>query len=186
MRPYLSSVCVLLVLCACQRSPTPSRLPKPDSQPSIIEAADLLTSAEVQAVQGEPVVNKKATVRKESGFVISQCYFALSTASKSITLTVTQRGDLPNARDPREFWNQRFHENGDVESEGEKEGRPTTPPQKIGQVGEEAYWTGTEISGALYVLQGDKFLRVAAGSGNDASTRLERSKALARRALKRM
>jgi hypothetical protein len=53
-------------------------------------------------------------------------------------------------------------------------------------VGEEAYWVGGPVVGALYILRGDTFLRISVGGVREESRRIEKSIALARAALKRM
>jgi len=59
-------------------------------------------------------------------------------------------------------------------------------PRPIDGLGEEAYWVGNPISGALYVLKGNSFLRISVGGVREESARIEKSKALARAALKRL
>jgi hypothetical protein len=50
---------------------------------------------------------------------------------------------------------------------------------------EEAYWVGTPITGALYVLQGDNFVRISIGGVGEESVRIEKSKILAGAVVKR-
>lgn len=45
---------------------------------------------------------------------------------------------------------------------------------------------GNPITGILYVLQGDVFLRLSVGGIRKESARLEKSKALARAAIRRL
>ncbi len=59
-------------------------------------------------------------------------------------------------------------------------------PRPIDGLGEEAYWVGNSISGALYVLNGNSFLRISVGGVRGESARMEKSKALAHAALKRL
>lgn len=49
-----------------------------------------------------------------------------------------------------------------------------------------AYWVGGPIAGALYVLQGNTFLRISVGGIHEESARIEKSRALARIALKHL
>ncbi len=58
-------------------------------------------------------------------------------------------------------------------------------PRPIDGLGEEAYWVGNPISGALYVLKGNSFLRISVGGVREESARIEKSKALARAVVKR-
>ena len=56
----------------------------------------------------------------------------------------------------------------------------------IDGLGEEAYWTGSPITGALYVLKGDAFLRISVGGEKDESVRIKKAKTLAEKVLKRL
>jgi hypothetical protein len=59
-------------------------------------------------------------------------------------------------------------------------------PRPISALGEEAYWVGSPISGALYVLQGDVFLRISVGGIPEESARIAKSKSLATAVLPRL
>ncbi|HEX9224994.1 MAG TPA: hypothetical protein VF860_16815 [Candidatus Acidoferrales bacterium] len=59
-------------------------------------------------------------------------------------------------------------------------------PRLIHGLGEEAYWVGNPVAGALYVLQGETFLRISVGGVRAESARIEESKTLARAVLKRL
>src|SRR6185503_19070133 len=139
-----------------------------------IDACALLTSQEIQSIQGEGLKETKPSGAAQSGLNISQCFFSLPTFTNSINLAVTQKGDGAGARDPKEFWEERFekrYENEREERQREKTGvdrdRETkqarsrereeeeeegAPPEKIEGVGDEAFWTGSRVGGALYVL----------------------------------
>jgi len=53
-------------------------------------------------------------------------------------------------------------------------------------VGDEAFWIASRVGGALYVLKGNSYLTVSVGGAADEKTRIEKSKALAQRALVRL
>ena len=170
-----------------------------------IDACALLTSPEIKSVQGEPLKETKASGSAEKGFLVSQCFFTLPTFNNSISLVVTQRGEGAGGRDPKEFWEATFEKS---EGEGEKErdkksakerekekergkGREeeeeeAAPAQKITGVGDEAFWTGSRVGGALYVLKGSTYLRISVGGAGDQQSKINKSKALARLALKRL
>jgi len=59
-------------------------------------------------------------------------------------------------------------------------------PRLIPALGEEAYWVGSPISGALYVLQGDLFLRISVGGIPKESICIAKSKSLATVILSRL
>ena len=143
------------------------------------DACALLTSAEVEAVLGESVKERKPGTRATGGLLTSQCFFGTSTA-RSVSLTVTRANAAGrSALTPREYWRRQFHR---PEQENERD----TRARPIAGVGEEAYWTGNRFAGALYVLRGDAFLRISVGGIQDEEARIAAAKALARAAVKRL
>ena len=170
------------------------------------DACALLTSQEIRSVQGEPLKETKASGGAEKGFSISQCFFTLPTFNNSISLVVTQKGDGAGGRDPKEFWEATFDKESEGEREKERDKKSAkerekekardknreeeeeegAPPQKIAGVGDEAFWTGSRVGGALYVLKGSTYLRVSVGGAGDQQSKINKSKALARLALKRL
>jgi hypothetical protein len=53
-------------------------------------------------------------------------------------------------------------------------------------VGDDAFWTGTRVGGALYVLKGESYFRISVGGASDPAQKLEKSKTLAAFVLKRL
>jgi len=53
-------------------------------------------------------------------------------------------------------------------------------------IGDEAFWTGNRVGGVLYVLKKDVFIRVSLGGSDTPETRINKSKALAEKALGRL
>ena len=167
-------------------TPTPAPAPETKVQPAAlppIDAAGLLTSDELLALQGEAVSQTTPTVKSEGGFTVSQCLFTLPTYSKSIVVTVTQKGDGPDARDPAEFWRHAFHENKSREAEEEE---TTKPPEPVAGLGDEAFWTADRVGGALHVLKGNTMIRIGIGGAGDGRSRLEKARAIAELILKRL
>jgi hypothetical protein len=165
---------------------------------SKIDACGLLTSKEVESVQGEPIKETKPSGKMMPDFAISQCYFALTTASNSISLGVTQKGNGSTAKDPKQFWKEVFHrddakdkdkdkdEDKDKGKERGEEREKSVPPKKIDGLGDEAFWTGNRVGGALYVLKGNEFIRVSVGGAGDEASKIDKSKKLAQMVLKRL
>jgi hypothetical protein len=168
---------------------------------SRIDPCSLLTSAEVAAVQGEPVQQTKPSNQPGAGLLMLQCLFHTTTPTKSVSLAVA----APSAMSPRVFWRKQFHsgpnaakedaakekgsaaaEKKSVAERKEQEEEESTQPRVIAGLGEEAYWVGGPIAGALYVLKGNTFLRISVGGIREEPARIEKSKALARIAIKRM
>jgi hypothetical protein len=146
------------------------------------DACALLTNAEIERIAGAPVMDRRPTTEPAGGLLMSQCFFGGS-SSRSVSLAiagpVTGRAPIT----PREYWRRQFHpreRHAERNDENESEARP------IGGVGDEAYWAGNRIAGALYVLRGNTFLRISVGGIPDEGERIEKSKGLALAALKRL
>jgi hypothetical protein len=203
IRVLLSGCLVIVSPMGCSKARTPVQPRQAEASPDSltqpantkIDVCSLLTSAEIESVQGEPVKETKSSSNPGRGFLMSQCYFALPTTTNSVSLVVAQRGEGTEARDPKEFWRETFHraegsEEARERDKGkgrEEEEEKKSPPQKIEGLGDEAFWEGSHISTALYVLKGDCFIRISVGGAvGDTSTKLEKSKKLANFALKRL
>ena len=154
------------------------------------DACSLITRAEIEAVQGEPVIDTKSSEPDRPMFAVSQCFYTVTTFSKSVSLELTRKDpEKPAKEGPRDQWKKLFHPAADKEVEGdrEKEGeKESAPPRRVKGVGDEAFWMGTAITGALYVLKGDAYLRISIGGGESESVRIQKIKTLARKALTRL
>jgi hypothetical protein len=145
-----------------------------------IDTCALLSDADVRAAVGEDVRSRTPATQPAGGLLMNQCVFATSGA-RSVSLAVTNSVVSGTSRvTPREFWKRQFHEAREGGGEHESGAR------RIRGVGEEAYWSGTRIAGALYVLKGDTFIRVSVGGIKTEPERVAKSKALATAALARI
>lgn len=176
------------VVFAAQRATHGSaRQTKPD-------ACAVLTSAEVQKVQGDTVQETKPSTQPTGGLVMSQCLFRTANPSKSVSVAIASPGTVS----PRSFWQKQFHAGNPKSREDDKdkalagsknakeEDEESTKPRSIAGVGEQAFWVGSPMVGALYVLKGNTFLRVSVGGVREEPARIEKSVALARLVVKRM
>jgi hypothetical protein len=194
----LALALLTIVAAGCSKSDQPevaTATPQPSASqpaaPSITRetagdgafACTLLTKEETAAVQGEPFKNTKASQKSAGGLVISQCYFELPTAANSIVLTVTEKAEGADGREPKQNWQQLFHR--DMSSGKKEEGKEEHGPEKVEGLGDEAFWTGSRVGGALYVLKGNRFFRLSVGGGDVREQKIEKSKTLAQSALKR-
>jgi hypothetical protein len=155
---------------------------------SKIDVCSMLTSAEIKTIQGEPLKETRVSGSPQGGFQVSQCFFTLPTFTNSISLVVTQKGDGPGARNPRETWNSTFHGEKEREKErkGGEEGERSARPQNVAAIGDEAFWMANRVGGALYVLKGNSFIRVSIGGPADQATKINKSKSLAQKVLRRL
>jgi hypothetical protein len=144
-------------------------------------ACALLSDDEIRAVQGSAIAERKDSVAAVGSLAAAQCVFAASEFAKSISLTVM-------TGDTRTYWETTFHTrppaanpSGRAPRLGKKGSpRPVTGP------GEEAFWTGDDRAGSLYVLSAERILRISVGGVLDEAERIRRSQVLAAYALGRM
>src|SRR5437868_155292 len=98
MRPIiiLLPLCSLLGLTSCSRKEPLTSSASPTPRTTVVEnkpvgaACSLLTSSEIESVQGQPVQGTVPSSQSYGGFDVGQCYFTLPTSSNSVVLTVTQ------------------------------------------------------------------------------------------------
>jgi len=135
------------------------------------DACALLTKADLAMVQGEAFTSTKLSAL-DTG---TRCFYQLPTFSKSVSVDLMRRGG-------RRFWDQTFEHEHESDDADEK----VTPPLKVKGVGSEAMWVSSRVAGSLYVRKGDALLRVSVGGPGDAKEKIERSKKLALRALRRL
>jgi hypothetical protein len=179
-----------------------------------LDACSLLTSADITAVLGEPLQELKPSAQAAGNMYMSQCLFITRDVTKSASLAVATPASADSgARSLRAFWRSQFHsprkqeekrrpasrkspaksafsgsrearEIGSLsESQAEEDARK---PRPVLALGEEAFWVGSPVSGALYVLQGKLFLRISVGGIPKESTRIAKCKALASAVLPRL
>lgn len=143
----------------------------------------LLTNGEIQSVQGHAPAQKVSSEQPAATFRFTQCYFRTPEFSSSVSLAVGTPLENDNKRSgPRRYWQQQFHSQK-KEAPGRKK---KEPPKRITGLGDEAFWVGDPVTGALYVLKGDLFVRVSVGGPGDQDAKIKRAKALASHALKRL
>jgi hypothetical protein len=172
---------------------------------SKIDPCGLLTSDEIKAVQGEAFANAMRSDRQDGDFIVAQCYYALPTSVNSVVVNVTTAKDAPNAPKPHDFWENTFgkeageragerdrdkKERSEKAKPGERregeEAEKGAKPEKVAGLGDEAFWIGSRVGGALYVLKKDLFFRISVGGAGDEKAKLNKSKTLAQDVLKRL
>jgi hypothetical protein len=173
-----------------------------ESDSAKFDACGLLEKKEIEAIQVSPIKETKSSAGYDGSFRVSQCFYTAEEFSKSVSLAVIQNDPMsPGKRSPRDFWKEIFGrytaDEKEPERDQEKKENPgdqarkeereeSIPPKKIDGIGDEAYWTGGRLGGALYVLKGDKFIRISVGGPDKEETKIDKSKALAQKALQRL
>ena len=181
---------ITLVGCSKSEQPAqpPTRQTTPVAQPTVaaaepmppIDPCALLTSEEIAAVQGEAVVGTKPAQNAAQGLAMYDCFFTLATFTNSVSLSVTQSSPRAPARDARQSWRET------MAAADAKASEKVGPSRKIEGIGESAFWTGNERMGALYVLKGNRYLRISVGGPGEQDVKIEKSRTLAEAALKRL
>jgi hypothetical protein len=161
-----------------------------------VDACKLLTGEEIKTIQRDTLKDIRLTAPRSGTFIISQCFYATSQFVNSVSLTVTQQSSNPGAENIREFWKERFRNaaSHDRERERERDNKATAseeeeegaPAERVKGIGEEAYSVGTAKFGALYVLKGNKILRISVGGARSQPERIQKMKSLAQYAIKRL
>jgi len=135
-----------------------------------LDACHVLSKKDVATVQGETFTMTKLSSHGNA----TTCFYQLPTFSKSISIDVMHRG-------AREFWVETF----DKQIEARR-ARKKKDPVKVAGIGTEALWIGGLGSGSLYVRRGDAMVRVSVGGPGSDKDKIEKSKKLAAKALKKL
>lgn len=199
MRLLIALFLILLLssFAGCRKARGPATAPSGKEQPKI-EACALITNDEIQQIQGAPVKDTKPSENSDGRFRIAQCFYTTNPFNKSVSLAVTQSdATSANAGNPKDFWKETFgryegeteeHQGDEERKEGlhEQDEKKPVAPKKIEGLGEAAFWTANRMGGALYVLKNNVFIRISIGGSDKEEVRIDRSKALARKALSRL
>ena len=145
----------------------------------------LLSDNEVRAIQGHAPAQKIPSEQAAGSFRFTQCLYRTQefTSSVSVALGIPLATDSKRAG-PRQYWQTQFKRQ--ESDEDEPGGKEKEPPKRIAGLGDEAFWVGDPMTGALYVLKGEVFLRVSVGGPPAQSEKIKRARVLASYALKRL
>jgi hypothetical protein len=143
----------------------------------------LLTDVEVRAVQGHAPAQKIPSEQPAGSFRFTQCLYRTPEFSSSVSVAL----GIPLTTDTkrsgaRQYWQTQFKREELTESGEEKE----QPPKRLAGLGDEAFWVGDPVTGALYVLRGEVFLRLSVGGPPNQAEKIKRAKTLVLYALKRL
>lgn len=184
-----------------------------DAVPKSVTCA-LLSGADIRGVQGEEVEDAQGSEHLAGGLVISQCFYRLPTFNKSVSLEVVRAGTEAPPNAVKEYWRQKFRRDADEERgrererrererekeleqekangqvregghhEREREGEEETRTERVAGIADEAYWSGGERSGALFVLRKDTVISVSIGDAEEQAARIKKARALVQKVLK--
>lgn len=148
------------------------------------DACALVERAEVEAVQQALVSDARPNSATRGPLFVSQCLYSATSSDRpgqNLGVLVEVRRADPKGADPnavRDEWARLRGKGASKRSEGS---RP------VSGVGDDALWTGSDSKlGALYVLSKDTIIYISVGGPEDATGKIEKSKTLAEKALKRL
>src|SRR6266481_2677371 len=170
-----------------------SKSPPTKSAP---DPCGLLSSTEIERVQGETLVEKKYFQQAGQSFLLRECFYRTATFTKSVSVALAVPNAAGDGEGPREYWKKHFRDVG-TSPDGQLPGvrRPHTKeelaeqeikPVAVSGLGEQAYWIADPHVGTLYVLQENYFLRISLGGKDGNDVRSNKAKDLARAALRRL
>lgn len=176
-----------------------SPLPAAASSPKLA-ACSLVTKEEVAAIQGATILDAQSSENHDGYYLVSLCYYSSQEPNMAVSFAITQPEPGDPKSNPVDYWKKTFGrfsgkqgEDGEAREKAEREKESAnkkeeeeekaSPPQKIEGIGQEAFWSGNRFGGALYVLEKNFILRISVGGGANAETKIEKSKALAEKAL---
>jgi hypothetical protein len=163
----------------------------PSSAPDQQNACALIEKSEIAALQGAEVQSTIPTSQKKDKLAISQCYFSVTSADGSKNLSVHLQVLKSDPKDPdaaKEYWERTFDDNGERKEKGKEreEEREGGKPESIRGIGAEAFWIANPKFGVLYAFQKGTIARISIGGPDNEKTRLEKSKTLMAKVLKRI
>ena len=164
---------------------------------SAVDACSLITKEEIAKIQGASIKEAKSNQRGEGEFLMSQCFYAAEEFVRSVSLTVIQPNPSRPGKQPKQYFIEKFREartksGEEREKEREREGargekaEEEASAERVGGLGDGAYWVRSGPSASLYVLKENQFLILSIGGGDAEPLKLKKTKALARQALKRL
>ena len=193
-RPALYFSCVSTVIVVASQVAVAQSSPTPTATPAKFDACALIVKKEIEPLQGT-IRESKNSERFDGDFRVSQCFYTAAEFNRSVNVTVFQKHPTdPNRRRPSEFWKHTFGRFGEKkededeekernESREEEEG---APPRKIERLGDDAYWVPNRFGGTLYVLKRETILSISIGGADKEEVKIDKSKKLAAKALRRL
>jgi hypothetical protein len=199
------SCSLIAVFAGCKKNEATQRVSsaKEQSNRAEFDVCALISKQEIETIQGAHIKETKSSVRSDAGFRVSQCLYTAEDFSKSVSLAVTQRDPASSGKlSVNDFWSETFgrftdegkKSNSDKEErkrlpeQARREGEERTfiPPKKIDGLGDDAFWSPNPVGGAIYVLKKDVFIRLSIGGHDNEESKLDKSKALAQKAIDRL
>ena len=161
-----------------------------------LNACTLIASNELRDIQGEAVKETTLSQRFKDSLYIQQCLYQLPTFSKSLSLELTQPDPSKGASvNLKKMWEARFSKGEEAErdkKDGAKgverggKGEEESESMRVEGVGEEAFWVGNRVLGALYIYSKNSIIRLSLGGPEDIQAKIKKLKTLAQNVINRL
>ena len=115
-----------------------------------LDACALLTSKEIESVQGEAIKETKLSGQAAGGFSMSQCFYTLPTFTNSVSLMVANRGEGAGSHDPKEFGVTLSTKKKKPPNKKKRKKRVPPPKKKKGGGGR-VFWRGGWWGGVFFM-----------------------------------
>ncbi|HXA17083.1 MAG TPA: hypothetical protein VN380_08840 [Thermoanaerobaculia bacterium] len=155
-------------------------------------ACNVLTKTDIAAAQGQEFAEAKLSAKTQGSLSVSQCFYRLPSFEKSVSVTLTRPSTATGRSAVLEYWNAHRAaslKDDDDEQHARKEGDEEDHhgnAVRVAGLGDDAVWSGTPMTSALYVLHHGTIVRISVGGSAPLDQKLEASRRLAAAVLKRL
>jgi hypothetical protein len=151
----------------------------PPVQPANSVCSLISIHAVIEAQQAH-FMSSTATTHDDGRFKTATCYYKLEPEYQSVSLEILSPSKTGSGS-PSEFWREKFRSARDKDV---AEAKHSNLPVHVADVGDDAYWVDTGRDGALYVLQGERIMRLSLGGRTPQVEKKYRAIKIANSALK--
>lgn len=188
------AVYTAIALCGCGKpKPVPAvttSTPEPplprEWNPASFDVCGLITKEEVGAIQHAEIVDTKSVRGADGTLRIFQCTYLSGGGTQEVALSVAVNEPSNSAHKIlKEYWDETFSSAAERDEPGEREEEEEgkrVPPRAVEGVDGEAAWA----RGTLAVFHEEKILRISVRGPDEEAVRLDKAKALAKKALPRL
>lgn len=141
----------------------------------VADACKLISAAELLRVQHTALKETKPSTMPSSGeMTMRSCFYRAESHADSVSLLLAEPAKRPSTA-VREYWDATLVKASQTDATLPPGAEMTKgaakkqrhKPEKVANVGDQAWWVGDQNAGALYVLVGDRFFRISVGGKSD-------------------
>ena len=153
-------------------------------------ACDVLTKTDLAAAQGQEFSEASLSTKTQGSLSVSQCFYRLPAFEKSVSVTIMRPIKSADRSSIRDYWNEHYAASAQEKSEDRDDDRPRAAKSdrdeedhhanavRVAGLGDDAVWSGTPMTSALYVLRSSTIVRVSVGGSAPLDQKLAASRRL--------